>query len=72
MSNADKLAEIVKKAPHSFEVIRAHSTLKLTDSQFNALIHANPNRFRSIRFAKKDELGARIRPGRPGVKLIGP
>ena len=44
MSDADKLAEIVKDAPHSFQVIRARSSLKLTDDQFSALIRGNPDR----------------------------
>jgi hypothetical protein len=71
VSNADKLAEIVKHAPHSFQVIRAQSSLKLTDDEFTALIRANPNRFVPVRFAKKDDHGDPIMPGRPGVKLIG-
>ena len=68
MSNADQLAEIVKNAPHSFQVIRAQSTLKLTDDQFSALISANPDRFARVRFAKKDGEGKPIKPGRLGVK----
>lgn len=72
MSNADRLAEIVKDAPHSFQVIRAKSTLKLTDVQFASLIRENPERFKRVAFAKKNEQGERILPGRPGVKLIGP
>jgi hypothetical protein len=71
VSNADQLAEIVKNAPHSFQVIRAQSSLKLTDDEFSALIRTNPNRFESVRFAKKDDHGDRILPGRPGVRLIG-
>lgn len=72
MSNADRLAEIVKHAPHSFQVIRAQSSLKLNDAQFSALIRENPNRFRSVQFAKKDAEGKPIKPIRPGVKLLGP
>jgi hypothetical protein len=71
VSNADKLAEIVRHAPHSFQVIRAQGGLKLTDAQFSFLIQDNPDRFAAVRFAKKDDHGDRIMPGRPGVKLIG-
>jgi hypothetical protein len=69
VTNADKLAEMVKDAPHSFQVIRAKSSLKLTDAQFLALIRENPDRFASVQFAKKDASGRPIKPGRPGVKL---
>ena len=69
MTNADKLAEMVKDAPHSFQVIRAKSSLKLTDAQFFALIREYPDRFASVQFAKKDGEGKSIKPGRPGVKL---
>ena len=72
MSNADRLAEIVKHAPHSFQVIRAQSSLKLTDGQFAALIRENSARFKPVHFAKKNNQGESIMPGRPGVKLIGP
>ena len=71
MSNADKLAEIIKHAPHSFRAIREQSTLKLNDAEFAALIREHPERFASVRFAKKDDHGDRIMPGRAGVKLIG-
>jgi hypothetical protein len=50
-------------------VIRARSSLKLTDDQFLALIRENPDRFAPVRFAKKDDGGKPINPGRPGVKL---
>lgn len=69
MSNADKLAELVKDAPHSFQVLRAKTSLKLTDAQFFALIRENPDRFASVQFSKKDDKGKPIKPGRPGVKL---
>ena len=72
MTNADKLAEVLKYAPHSFQVIRAQSGLKLTDMEFKSLIRAYPDRFASVHFAKKDAAGVRIKPGRPGVKLIAP
>ena len=69
MTDADRLAELVKDAPHSFQVIRARSSLKLTDAQFFALIRENPGLFVSVQFAKKDASGKPIRPGRPGVRL---
>jgi hypothetical protein len=71
VEDADTLAEIVKHAPHSFRAIRAQSSLKLSDDEFTALIRANPDRFEPVRFAKKDDHGHRIMPGRPGVRLIG-
>lgn len=70
MSNADKLAEIVTEAPHSFHVIRSKGGLNLTDAEFSSLIRANPDRFKSVRFAKKDSNGVPMKPGRPGVKLV--
>jgi hypothetical protein len=71
MSNADRLAELIRFAPHSFRAIREQTDLKLTDDQFATLIRENPNRFKAVRFAKKDDHGDRIEPGRPGVKLTG-
>ncbi|WP_422927745.1 hypothetical protein [Singulisphaera sp. PoT] len=70
MSNADKLAEIVKHAPHSFQLIRAQSSLKLSDAEFATIIRENPSRFASVYFAKKKPDGTRVSPARPGVKLI--
>ena len=72
MNDADILAGAIQEAPHSFQVIRARTNLKLTDAQFFALILENPDRFASIQFAKKDKAGKPIKPGRPGVKLKGP
>ncbi len=72
MSNADRLAEIVKHAPHSFQVIRARTGLTLSDKQFFDLIRAYPERFAGVQFAKKDGAGKPIKPGRPGVKLVKP
>lgn len=71
MSDADRLAVLVKHAPHSFQAIRAQSDLNLSDGEFAALIRANPDRFKSVHFAKKNASGKRINPVRPGVKLIG-
>lgn len=71
MSDADRIAEAVQDAPHSFQVIRARSGLTLSDAQFFAIIREFPDRFASIQFAKKDKEGAPIKPGRPGIKLIG-
>jgi len=69
MSNADIIAGAIQEAPHSFQVIRARTKLDLSDAQFLALIRENPDRFVSVRFAKKDKSGKPIKPGRPGVKL---
>lgn len=71
MSNADRLAELIRSGPHSFRAIRERTDLKLTDDEFADLIRENANRFKAVRFAKKDDQGERIEPGRPGVKLIG-
>ena len=70
MSNADILAGAIQEAPHSYRVIRARTKLDLSDAQFLALVQANPDRFASVQFAKKDKAGNSIKPGRPGVKLI--
>jgi hypothetical protein len=69
MSNADILADAIQEAPHSYQVIRARTNLKLTDSEFTALVRENPDRFASVQFAKKDKAGKPIKPGRPGVRL---
>jgi hypothetical protein len=69
MSNADILAGAIQEAPHSYQVIRARTKLTLTDSELTALVRANPDRFVSVQFAKKDNAGKSIKPGRPGVRL---
>lgn len=69
MTNADMLADAVQDAPHSFQVIRARTGLKLSDQQFFDLIRENSDRFAGVQFAKKDGAGNPIKPGRPGVKL---
>lgn len=71
MSDADKLAQIVKNAPHSFRAIRSHTALKLTDEQFFKLVKDNPRRFKIVRFVNKDEHEGETKPNRPGVKLLG-
>lgn len=72
MNDADRLAEIVKDAPHSFHGIRRRSDMKLNDAQFSVLIKQNPERFAGVRFSENDANGVRILPGLPGVKLISP
>jgi hypothetical protein len=71
MSDADRLAQILRHQPHSFEAIREQTSLKLTDEQFRRLVTENPSRFKLVRFAKKDDHGDRSMPARPGAKLIG-
>jgi hypothetical protein len=71
MSEADQLAVIVKRAPHSFRAIRSHTKLKLSDEQFYKLVKDNPHRFKIVRFANKGEQANEIKSNRPGVKLIG-
>lgn len=64
------MASIIKQRPHSFQFIREATGLKLTDQQFKAMAKSDPGRFKLVRFWKKDDEGARILPGRPGVALI--
>jgi hypothetical protein len=63
------MASIIKQRPHSFQFIRQASGLKLTDQEFTAMAESDPGRFKLVRFLKRDDEGARIRPGRPGVAL---
>jgi hypothetical protein len=70
MSDADRLAQIIKRKPHSFRAIREKTTLDLTDEQFARLVTENPNRFKIVQFANKNDRGERVMPNRPGVKLI--
>ncbi len=63
------MASAIKRKPHSFQFIRQSTGLALTDQEFIALAKSNPARFKLVRFLKRDDEGARIRPGRPGVAL---
>jgi hypothetical protein len=65
----ETIATAVKQRPHSFDHIRSTTGLKLTDEQFVAMIEKNPDRFKLVHFVKRDDEGAKILPGRPGVRL---
>jgi hypothetical protein len=63
------VASVIEQRPHSFQFIRASTGLKLTDQEFTAMAKSDPARFKLVRFLKRDDEGARILPGRPGVAL---
>ena len=65
----ETIATAVQQRPHSFDHIRSTTGLKLTDEQFVAMIEKNPDRFKLVHFVKRDDEGATILPGRPGVRL---
>jgi hypothetical protein len=53
----------------SADRIRKTTGLTLTDEQFVAMIGKNRRQFKLVHFVKRDHEGARILPGRPGVRL---
>jgi hypothetical protein len=63
------MASIIKQRPHSFQFIREATGLKLTDEEFTTMAKSDPARFKLVRLLKRDDEGARIPPGRPGVAL---
>ena len=65
----EMMASAIEKRPHSFQFIRQTTGLKLTDKEFTAMAKSDPARFKLVRFLKRDDEGARILPGRPGVAL---
>jgi hypothetical protein len=68
-NKVEMMATAIEKRPHSFQFIRKSTGLKLTDQQFTAIAKSDPARFKLVRFLKRDDEGARILPGRPGVAL---
>jgi hypothetical protein len=68
-STVETMAAAVEHKPHSFDHIRRATGLELTDAQFVAMIEKHRDRFKLVRFVKRDDEGARILPGRPGVRL---
>jgi len=63
------MAAAVEHKPHSFQFIRKTTGLTTTDEEFTAMAQSDSNRFKLVRFVKRDDEGSRIRPGRPGVGL---
>jgi hypothetical protein len=63
------IAAVVKNRPHSFQYIRNATGLTMTDQQFRAMAQSDLERFKLVRFLKRDDEGAQIRPGKPGVGL---
>jgi hypothetical protein len=63
------MASAIQKRPHSFQFIRKATGLKLTDQEFTTIAKSDQGRFKLVRFLKRDDEGAQIRPGRPGVAL---
>ena len=68
-NQAEKIAAAVRRGPHSFDYIRSTTGLGLTDDQFRAVIAANRDQFKLVRFLKRNDEGELIRPGRLGVQL---
>jgi hypothetical protein len=65
----EMMASAIQEKPHSFQFIREATGLKLTDQEFTAMAKSDLKRFKLVRFMKRDDEGARILPGRPGVAL---
>jgi hypothetical protein len=65
----DIMAAAVERKPHSFQFIRKATGITTSDEELTALVQGDKNRFKLVRFLKRDSGGARIRPGRPGVAL---
>jgi hypothetical protein len=65
----DMLAAAVERKPHSFQFIRKATGITTSDEELTALVQSAKDRFKLVRFLKRDSGGARIRPGRPGVAL---
>ena len=63
------MASAIEQKPHSFQFIRESTGLTLTDHEFTALAKSDRARFKLVRFLKRDNEGAPILPGRPGVGL---
>jgi hypothetical protein len=68
-STLETIAAAVENKAHSFDHIRKSTGLKLTDAQFVAMIERNRDRFKLVSFKKRNDEGAPILPGRPGVRL---
>ena len=63
------MAAAVERKPHSFQFIRKATGLTSSDEELIALVGTASDRFKLVRFLKRDAGGAPILPGRPGVAL---
>ena len=63
------MAAAVERRPHSFQFIRKATGLTMSDEELTKLVKTDVDRFKLVRFLKRNSEGARIRPGRPGVGL---
>jgi ppGpp synthetase/RelA/SpoT-type nucleotidyltranferase len=54
---------------HSFDWIREHTALTMSDNEFTLLISNNSENLKMKRMIRHDENGIRIRPGKPGMKF---
>jgi len=68
-NTVETIAAAVEHKPHSFDHIRRTTGLKLTDEQFMAMIEKNHERFKRVRFVKRNDEGGQILPGRPGLGI---
>ncbi len=68
-STIEIMAAAVERKPHSFQYIRKATGLTSSDEELTALVASAADRFKLVRFLKRDAGGAPIRPGRPGVAL---
>src|SRR5262245_27045036 len=59
----EMMASAIERKPHSFQFIRKATGLRLSDQEFTAMAKSDPIRFKLVRFLKRDDEGARIRPG---------
>ena len=64
-STLDIMASAVEQRPHSFQFIRKVTGLTMTDEQFKLMAKKNPDRFKLVRFLKRDDEGRRSAPAFP-------
>ena len=65
----EAVAAAIARKPRSFDHIRNSTGLNLTDEQLVSMVASHPNRFKLVRFVKRDAEGKTILPGRPGLRL---
>ncbi len=69
MTAIELLAAAVRERPHSFGYLRRTAGLQLTDKQFRGIVKEHPDRFKIVRFRRKDGDDRPTRPGMPGIGL---
>lgn len=69
MTAIETIASAIRERPHSFGYLRRTTGLQLTDKQFKNIIKDQADRFRLVRFRKKDGEGHPTHRGVPGVGL---